>query len=93
MNFREATDHLFNQIDHSKLAEMLHVSVATVRQARLSPGSLAHRAPPKEWERGVLSLAEQQIDHYRKLADAIRKDSEKSPHRGEALKRGRALTD
>jgi hypothetical protein len=57
MNFREATDVLFDPIDHGALAEKLHVSVASIRQARLKPEAAAHRAPPREWERAVVALA------------------------------------
>ncbi len=34
MNFKEATDGLFDRIDHTELAEALGVSVASVRQAQ-----------------------------------------------------------
>ncbi|HEV7513960.1 MAG TPA: hypothetical protein VGO27_19855 [Candidatus Acidoferrum sp.] len=75
MDFREATDQLFHQIDHDTLAEELGVSVASIRQARLKPDSMAHRAPPKQWERAVLALAERQIEHYKKLAQKLRRES------------------
>ncbi len=93
MKFRDATDQLFSQIDHGALAEKLHVSIASIRQARLKPESLAHRAPPKEWERAVVSLAEEQIDHYRKLADALRKEKEQSSTSAKSPKKGRSITD
>jgi hypothetical protein len=91
MNFREATDQLFNQVDHGALAQKLRVSVASIRQARLKPEAVAHRAPPRAWERAVLNLAEQQIDHYRKLVDALRKEGEQK--QGERPKRGRSITE
>jgi hypothetical protein len=93
MKFREATDQLFSQIDHGELAEKLHVSIASIRQARLKPESLAHRAPPKEWERAVMNLAEQRIEHYQKLADALRKEKERRTQNRKALVRGRPITD
>jgi hypothetical protein len=93
MKFRDATDQLFRQIDHGALAEKLHVSIASIRQARLRPESLAHRAPPKEWERAVASLAEQQIEHYRKLADTLRKEKEQSFMVAKNPKKGRSITD
>ena len=93
MDFREATDRLFSQVDHGALAEKLRVSVASIRQARLRPDSLAHRTPPKEWVRAVLTLAEQQIDHYQKLADALRKESKRGPQNGHRAIRGRPITE
>ncbi len=93
MDFREATDQLFTQLDHGALAERLRVSVASIRQARLKPESLAHRSPPKNWQRAVLSLAEQQIDHYRKLMDILRKEEMRKLKSGVAPKRGRSITD
>lgn len=95
MNFKEATDLLFSQIDHGSLAEKLSVSIASIRQARLKPDSHAHRAPPREWEDAVVKLAEQQIDRYRKLADVLRKDKEGDRKtRGRKFRiRGRPITD
>ncbi len=55
MSFKEATDVLFDQADHSDLAKVLGVSVATIRQARLNPSAKAHRTPPKDWPYAVLA--------------------------------------
>lgn len=74
MDFRDATDELFNPIDHSKLAEALGVSVATIRQARLKPEAKSHRSPPGDWEDAVIRLAEKQVWHYRSLIEEIRSD-------------------
>jgi len=93
MNFREATDLLFRQIDHGALAEKLSVSIASIRQARLKPDALAHRAPPREWERAVVTLAEQQIDRYQKLADALRKEGDRKTRTAKFPMRGRPITD
>lgn len=93
MDFREATDRLFQQVDHGALAEKLRVSIASIRQARLRSDSLAHRAPPKEWKRAVLTLAEQQIDHYKKLADALRNESKRESKNGHQAIRGRPITE
>jgi hypothetical protein len=93
MNFREATDLLFSQIDHGALAEKLRVSIASIRQARLKPDALAHRAPPREWEHAVVILAEQQIDRYQKLADTLRKEGERKTRNAKFQMRGRPITD
>jgi hypothetical protein len=72
MNFKEATDGLFDRIDHAELADSLGVSVASIRQARLSPSAQAHREPPKDWEAAVIRLAEKRVWHYRRLIEQIR---------------------
>lgn len=75
MNFKKATDRLFSRVDHEHLAEALGVSVASIRQARLSPDALAHRSPPPDWENAVLRLAEERVSHFRKLIEELRDSS------------------
>jgi hypothetical protein len=75
ISFKEATDALSGQIDHAVIAKALGVSVATIRQARLSPKARAHRAPPKNWQFAVIRLAEQQIMRNRRLIEEIRKEA------------------
>src|SRR5271156_1666314 len=72
MTFKKATDRLFSRIGHEDLAKALKVSIASIRQARLSPDALAHRSPPPDWENAVLRLAEEQVWHFRKLIEEIR---------------------
>ena len=72
MNFKEATDGLFDRIDHAELAESLGISVASIRQARLSPNARAYREPPKNWEDAVIRLAEKRVWHYRRLIEQVR---------------------
>jgi hypothetical protein len=73
MNFREATDGLFDRIDHAQLADALGVSVASIRQARLTPSAKAYREPPKGWEKAGIRLAENQMLHFQRLVAAIKK--------------------
>jgi hypothetical protein len=75
MNFKEATDTLFGRIDHSALAKALGVSVASIRQARLSHSAKAYRDSPKDWQYAVIRLAEQQIMRYRQLIEQVRKEA------------------
>ena len=77
MTFKKATDRLFSRIDHENLAKALGVSIASIRQARLSPDALAHRTPPPDWETAVLRLAKERVSHFRKLIEEIRGTSEK----------------
>jgi hypothetical protein len=72
MDFREATDLLFERVSHADLADGLGISVASVRQARLREDAAAHRTPPTDWEEAVIRLAEQRVWHYRKLIEALR---------------------
>jgi hypothetical protein len=72
MDFKQATDALFDNISHVDLAEALGVSVASIRQARLDRASAAHRSPPEAWKAAVIRLAEQRITHYRTLIDKLR---------------------
>jgi hypothetical protein len=74
MDFRSATDTLFDRVDHETLAEALGVSVATIRQARLQDAAKGKRAPPKDWPYAVIRLAEQQIMKSRHLIEAVRKE-------------------
>jgi hypothetical protein len=75
MDFREATDGLFDRVDHETLATRLGVSIAAVRQARLKPEAGAHRSPPKGWEPAVIRVAEERIRHYRRLIEQLRENS------------------
>lgn len=72
MDFRKATDALFMRVGHEDLAKALSVSVALIRQARLGSSAEAHRSPPEDWKKAVLSLAETQELHYRRLAKRLR---------------------
>ena len=73
MNFKDATDGLFDRISHEELAEALGVSVASIRQARLRDDARAHRAAPEDWEKAVLRLVDRQIVHFNRLATALRR--------------------
>ena len=57
MEFREAIDRLGERVTHEQAAEALGVSVASVRQYRLSPDAKAHRSPPARWESRLAELA------------------------------------
>lgn len=72
MDFKFATDKLFDRVDHKDLAAALGVSVPSIRQARLRPDSAAHRSPPENWQNSVIRLAEERVFHFRKLISEIR---------------------
>jgi hypothetical protein len=75
MNFKKATDELFSAVSHAELAEVLGVSVASIRQARLSPQAKAFREPPKDWCEAVIKLAEKRASQYRKLIERLHKST------------------
>jgi len=68
MDFKKATDELLAGISHEELAEALGVSVATVRQARLTESAKAHRSPPEGWERVVHRMAKERARRLERLA-------------------------
>jgi hypothetical protein len=71
MDFKEATDRLFERISHDDLADALGVSVASIRQARLAAASKAHRSAPQAWEGRVAELAKDRIASLEKLITAL----------------------
>lgn len=74
MDFKKATDALFQGVNQKELASSLGVSLPAIRQARLVKAAKAHRSPPQEWRRAVIRLAEEQVWHYRKLIEALQKE-------------------
>jgi hypothetical protein len=73
MDFRKATDCLFDPISHADLAESLGVSVPLIRQARLDEAAKAHRSPPDGWEKAVVFLAKRRIRQYQTLIGRLGK--------------------
>lgn len=72
LDFKKTTDELFAPLSHGHLAQALGVSVALIRQARLSPEAHAYRAPPPGWERAVMALARRRARYYQKLAERLK---------------------
>ena len=71
MDFKEATDRLFDGISHDDLAHVLGVSIATIRQGRLAPTAKAYRSAPPSWEDGVKALARKRIRQCETLLEAL----------------------
>jgi len=75
MKFREAVDALCSSLNHEDVAKALGASVQTIRQARMQEDSNSFRAPPKNWEKAIIRLAETRGAYYRKLIQQLqRKD-------------------
>jgi hypothetical protein len=75
MKFKEATDQLFARVTHAELARALGVSIAAIRQARLSTKAKAYRAPPPEWLPAVNRLADKRAAELRRLIDELKNNS------------------
>lgn len=74
MDFKTASNALFDRVSHKALASELGISVAAIRQSRLDVTSKAYRSPPKFWRRAIQSLAETRIRRYHELIGEIEKD-------------------
>ena len=71
VDFRKATDELFNGISHQDLADALGLSVATIRQARLDENAKARRSPPEGWQAVVAKLARKRGAALSALAERL----------------------
>lgn len=72
MDFKKATDTLFDGATHSDLAKELGVSVASIRQARLASTAKAYRSPPDRWRAAVAAVAEKRGRRLMRLAEQLR---------------------
>ena len=50
MDFKTATDRVSGCISHAEIAEATGVSIQSIRQARLEPGTSSYRSPPPGWQ-------------------------------------------
>jgi hypothetical protein len=71
MEFREAIDRLGERVTHEQAARALGVSVASVRQYRLSPEANASRSAPNGWAKVLARLARTRISELSELADEL----------------------
>jgi hypothetical protein len=74
MNFRTAIDRLGERVTHEQVARALGVSVASVRQYRLSPGAKAHRSPPATWRNVLARLTRRRIKELSALAEELERE-------------------
>ena len=73
MEFREALDKLGERVTHEEVAAALGVSVASVRQYRLSTDARAHRSPPPGWPEVLSKLAKERGEELIGLAEALKR--------------------
>lgn len=74
MNYKEATDRLFERITAADLAEELGVAQNSIARARLDPQTRDYRPAPQRWKIGVLRLAERRAAELLSLAEELRPD-------------------
>jgi predicted transcriptional regulator len=75
MDFRHAIDRLGERVTHEQVANALGVSVASVRQYRLSPRAKAHRSPPDAWPKTLARLAKERSRELKALADELERNT------------------
>lgn len=68
MNYRQATDRLFERITAEELAAELDVSQNAIARARMDPATRGYRPPPAGWEQGVARLAGEHATRLLQLA-------------------------
>lgn len=73
MNFKDASSQLIDGHTLADIAAETGMSEATVRRARLEPGSPAYRPPPQNWKEAIIRLAEQRIEVLTDLIRALRR--------------------
>ena len=69
MDFKRATDRLFDKVDHEDLAQELGVSVAIKAKRAKEMRGRARSAP--EWRTAVKALAERRLSHYAALLEDL----------------------
>ena len=75
MDFKTATDQVAGCISHAEIAEAAGVSIQTIRQARMDPGSSSYRNPPLEWEAVLARLVREKAKELVLLADFLERPS------------------
>lgn len=71
MDFKDATDRLSATVTQEDIATAAGVSVSTIRQARMAPGSEGYRSPPPGWEAAVAKLARARAAQLLKLSEDL----------------------
>ena len=72
MDYKQATDLLFERITAADLAEELRVSQNAVARARLDPTTRDYRPPPHRWESGVAQLAARRAAELLRLTEELK---------------------
>jgi len=73
VDYKRATDRLFERITAEDLAAELGVSQNAVARARLDPATRGYRPPPADWERGAARLAGEQAARLLQLQEELQR--------------------
>jgi hypothetical protein len=71
VDYKEATDRLFERITADDLAAELGVSQNAIARPRLDPATRGYRPPPAGWEFGAARLAGQRAEELLKLKQEL----------------------
>jgi hypothetical protein len=71
MDFKTATDRVAGCISHAEIAQACGVSIQTIRQARMDPGSASYRNPPSNWKAVLAQLARERSEKLVDFADEL----------------------
>lgn len=77
MDYKEATDRLFERITAEDLAAELGTSQNAIARARLDPITRGYRPPPEDWKRGVARLAGERAANMLRLQQELESSSPK----------------
>ena len=75
MDYKEATDRLFERITAADLAGELGVSQNSVARARLDPATRDYRPPPTAWRAAIARLAGERAAALLELQAELEKDT------------------
>jgi hypothetical protein len=75
MDFKTATDRVAGCISHAEIAEAAGVSIQTIRQARMDPGSASYRNPPAGWQAVLVALARKRSEDLADFAKQLHASS------------------
>jgi hypothetical protein len=71
LDYKEATDRLFERITAADLAEELGVSQNAIARARLDPATRDYRPSPQGWELAVVRLAARRSAQLLRLIEEL----------------------
>lgn len=71
MDFKEASSRLTDGHTLADIAAETGMSEATVRRARLEPGTAAYRSPPGTWKEAIIRLAKARIKELEDLIEHL----------------------
>ena len=74
MDYKQATDRLFERITAADLAEELGASHNAIARARLDPSTRDYRPPPAGWEAAVAQLASERATELLNLKSQLESD-------------------